>query len=94
MDALSSTPGLVLPPYASVFRARSSSRYDEERRVGCDTRAPLKDSSAIGFDDAFQYEDFTKPWSERSIAVTANFEPQIGLQAYKTWEDKTDRHPY
>ncbi len=56
--------------------------------------ASLKDTSAIGFDDAFQYEDFTKPWSERSIAVTANFEPQIGLKAYKAWMDKKDRHPF
>jgi len=56
--------------------------------------ASLKDTSAIGFDDAFQYKDFTKPWSERSIAVTESFEPQIGLQAYKAWEDKKDRHPY
>ena len=29
----------------------------------------LKDTSAIGFDDAFQYEDFKKPWTERHIAV-------------------------
>ena len=56
--------------------------------------ASLKDTSAIGFDDAFQYEDFTKPWSERSIAVTAGFEPEIGLKAYRAWEDKKDRHPY
>jgi hypothetical protein len=27
-------------------------------------------------------------------AVTENFEPQIGLEAYKAWEDKKDRHPY
>ncbi len=30
----------------------------------------LKETSAIGFDDAFQYEDFTKPWDKRRIAVT------------------------
>jgi hypothetical protein len=43
---------------------------------------------------AFQYKDFTKPWSERRIAVTAGFEPEIGLKAYRAWEDKKDRHPY
>ena len=29
----------------------------------------LKDTSKIGFDDAFQYEDFAKPWSERHIPI-------------------------
>jgi guanine deaminase len=53
----------------------------------------LKDISAIGFDD-FQYEDFAKPWSQRRIDVTENFERETGLRAYKAWMDKKDRHPY
>ena len=36
--------------------------------------ASLEDTSAIGFDDAFQYEDFALPWSKRRITVTENFE--------------------
>lgn len=56
--------------------------------------ASLKDTSAIGFDDAFQYEDFAKPWSERRIAVTENFERETGLKAYEAWMNKKDRHPY
>jgi guanine deaminase len=56
--------------------------------------ASLEDTSKIGFDDAFQYEDFRKPWSDRSIPVTAGFERDLGLQAYQAWEDKKDRHPY
>jgi len=56
--------------------------------------ASLKDTSAIGFDDAFQYEDFAKPWGERRIAITENFEHETGLKAYKAWMDKKDRHPY
>jgi guanine deaminase len=56
--------------------------------------ASLKDTSAIGFDDAFQYEDFAKPWSQRRIDVTENFERETGLRAYKAWMDKKDRHPY
>jgi tRNA(Arg) A34 adenosine deaminase TadA len=56
--------------------------------------ASLEDTSAIGFDDAFQYEDFQKPWSERSIAVTENFERDVGLKAYQAWMNKKDRHPY
>jgi guanine deaminase len=56
--------------------------------------ASLPDTSAIGFDDAFQYEDFAKPWGQRRIAVAENFERDTGLQAYKAWMDKQDRHPY
>jgi guanine deaminase len=56
--------------------------------------ASLKDTSAIGFDDAFQYQDFTKPWSDRSIPVTENFEYDLAMTAYRAWEDKKDRHPY
>lgn len=56
--------------------------------------ASLKDTSAIGFDDAFQYEDFAKPWGERRIPVTENFERDTGLKAYKAWMNKADRHPY
>ncbi|WP_246657265.1 nucleoside deaminase [Methylocystis sp. B8] len=56
--------------------------------------ASLEDTSHIGFDDAFQYADFKKPWDQRSIAVTPNFERDVGLTAYKAWEDKKDRHPY
>jgi tRNA(Arg) A34 adenosine deaminase TadA len=56
--------------------------------------ASLKDTSAIGFDDAFQYEDFAKPWAMRRIAVAENFERDTGLKAFKAWMDKKDRHPY
>ncbi|UDL95751.1 nucleoside deaminase [Lichenihabitans sp. PAMC28606] len=56
--------------------------------------ASLADTSHIGFDDAFQYEDFTKPWEKRRIAVTPGFERDTGLKAYTAWQDKQDRHPY
>jgi guanine deaminase len=56
--------------------------------------ASLTDTSAIGFDDAFQYEDFAKPWAKRRIAVAENFERDTGLKAFKAWMDKKDRHPY
>jgi guanine deaminase len=56
--------------------------------------ASLKDTSAIGFDDAFQYEDFAKPWKDRRIAVTENFERDTGLKAFAAWMNKKDRHPY
>jgi tRNA(Arg) A34 adenosine deaminase TadA len=54
----------------------------------------LKDTSAIGFDDNFQYVDFAKPWGERRIGVTEGFERETGLKAYQAWMDKKDRHPY
>ncbi len=56
--------------------------------------ASLSDTSKIGFDDAFQYEDFAKPWEDRRIKVTPNFEREIGLKAYDAWMEKKDRHPY
>ena len=56
--------------------------------------ASLADTSKIGFDDAFQYEDFAKPWEKRRIAVTPNFERDVGLAAYRAWMAKKDRHPY
>ena len=56
--------------------------------------ASLADAGAIGFDDAFQYEDFAQPWTERRIKVTEGFERDLGLQAFRAWENKKDRHPY
>ena|ERR1039457_876355 len=53
----------------------------------------LEATRAIGFDDAFQYEDFVRPLSERRITVE-QFRPDLGAQAYKAWTDKSDRHPY
>jgi guanine deaminase len=55
----------------------------------------LEDTSKIGFDDAFQYEDFKLPWDQRkNIKIVPNFEREVGLAAYRAWENKKDRHPY
>jgi guanine deaminase len=54
----------------------------------------LKDTSKIGFDDAFQYEDFAKPWGERHIPIAENFDRDVTMTSYKAWMDKEDRHPY
>ena len=57
--------------------------------------ASLTDTNKIDFDDAFQYEDFKRPWSDRkAIKVTLNFERATGLKAYEAWMGKKDRHPY
>ena len=56
--------------------------------------ASLEDTRKIGFDDAFQYEDFTQPWDRRRITIVDNFEREVCLTAYRASDAKTDRHPY
>lgn len=53
----------------------------------------LDATSSIGFDDAFQYEDFGNPYEERRIDI-AQLRPDLGAVAFKAWMDKPDRHPY
>lgn len=48
---------------------------------------------AIGFDDAFQYEDFDRPLAERRLSIT-QFRPDLGHPAFDAWITKPDRHPY
>jgi tRNA(Arg) A34 adenosine deaminase TadA len=54
----------------------------------------LEDTRQIGFDDAFQYEDFMQPWSKRRIPVVENFEREMTLESFRAWMSKADRHPY
>jgi guanine deaminase len=56
--------------------------------------ASLEDARQIGFDDAFQYEDFARPWSQRRIPVIDGVERDLGLAAFEAWMRKADRHPY
>lgn len=51
------------------------------------------DSREIGFDDAFQYEDFARPLSERRIPIEQRGREE-GLKSYRAWSSKPDRHPY
>ena len=53
----------------------------------------LEATRGIGFDDAFQYEDFRVPLPERRIKIE-QFRPDLGGAAYQAWSDKADRHPY
>jgi guanine deaminase len=47
----------------------------------------------IGFDDAFQYEDFRRPLDGRRLQIKQLY-PEIGDRAYDAWMHKADRHPY
>jgi guanine deaminase len=53
----------------------------------------LKATREIGFDDAFQYEDFEKPYDQRRIHIE-QIHPELGATACQAWSDKSDRHPY
>jgi guanine deaminase len=53
----------------------------------------LEATRAIGFDDAFQYEDFNRPLEERRIPIV-QFRSDLGEESYRAWMEKPDRHPY
>lgn len=52
-----------------------------------------EDARAIGFDDAFQYEDFARPLDERRLPI-ARLRPDLGRASFAAWSAKADRHPY
>jgi tRNA(Arg) A34 adenosine deaminase TadA len=53
----------------------------------------LDATARIGFDDSFQYEDFQRPLDERRIHIEQIY-PELGAEAYASWTNKRDRHPY
>jgi tRNA(Arg) A34 adenosine deaminase TadA len=53
----------------------------------------LDATSKIGFDDAFQYEDFAKPYADRRVTV-GQFRPDLADVPYQAWAQKADKHPY
>jgi guanine deaminase len=69
---------------SAIYWARISAVY-----FGQDLEATRK----IGFDDAFQYEDFAKPYEERRIKIS-QFRPDLADTPYQAWADKSDRHAY
>jgi tRNA(Arg) A34 adenosine deaminase TadA len=68
----------------AIYWARISSVYFSQ---------DWEDTRAIGFDDAFQYEDFARPISERRIKIEQVY-PESGKQAYQAWMARKNRHPY
>ncbi|MER0244644.1 nucleoside deaminase [Streptomyces sp. HSW2009] len=69
---------------SAIYWARISAVY-----FACD----LKETERIGFSDAYQYKDFTKPLDQRLIPIKQIF-PGLGKMAYRAWKYKTDQHPY
>ena len=69
---------------SAIYWARIDAVY-----FACD----LEDTRKIGFDDAFQYEDFALPLDQRRIKIM-QFRQDLGLKAYQAWTDKKDRHFY
>lgn len=53
----------------------------------------LEATCRIGFDDAFQYEDFAKPYEERRITIE-QFAPELAKVAYDAWDTRPNKHPY
>jgi guanine deaminase len=53
----------------------------------------LDATSRIGFDDAFQYADFARPYKERRIKIE-QFRPELAKPAYDAWETRPNKHPY
>jgi guanine deaminase len=53
----------------------------------------LEETRKIGFDDAFQYEDFAKPYDQRRINIQ-QFRPDLATDSYKAWDSKPDKHAY
>jgi len=69
---------------SAIYRARIDAVYFAN---------DLEATSKIGFDDAFQYEDFAKPYEERRIKL-AQFRPDLGEAPNRAWAEKPDKHPY
>jgi guanine deaminase len=53
----------------------------------------LEATRRIGFDDAFQYEDFARPMDQRRIRIE-QFRPDLGEEPNAAWAGKADKHPY
>ncbi|MCD0453025.1 nucleoside deaminase [Actinocorallia sp. API 0066] len=69
---------------SAIYWSRMDAVY-----YSCDLEATRK----IGFDDAFQYEDFQRPLDDRRITVK-QIHPEMGAAAYQTWTEKPDHHAY
>lgn len=69
---------------ASIYWARIGKLYYANTK---------SDADKIGFSDNFIYEEFAKPESERSIKVVSMMRDEA-LEAFRKWEEKTDKTEY
>jgi len=69
---------------ASIYWARIDTLYYANTK---------SDADKIGFSDNFIYEEFAKPESKRSIKVVSMLRDEA-LEAFKKWEEKTDKTEY
>jgi len=51
------------------------------------------DAAAIGFDDAFIYDELVRPIQERKMPMIALMREEA-LVSFQAWRDKTDKTPY
>jgi guanine deaminase len=51
------------------------------------------DASKIGFDDSFIYQEFDRPFSQRSIPMVQMMHEQA-LAAFRSWQDKPNKISY
>lgn len=52
-----------------------------------------QDAERIDFGDNFIYDEIAKPYSERSIPAEQMMHEEA-LEAFRAWEEKTDKTPY
>jgi guanine deaminase len=51
------------------------------------------DASAIGFDDSFIYQEFSKPFAARSVPMRPMMREEA-LAAFRAWQEKPNKIPY
>ncbi len=51
------------------------------------------DASKIGFDDSFIYQQFERPFPQRSIPMVSMMREQA-LAAFRAWQEKPNKIPY
>jgi tRNA(Arg) A34 adenosine deaminase TadA len=51
------------------------------------------DASEAGFDDSFIYDEFARPFAQRSIPMVQMMHEEAQA-AFRAWQDKSNKIPY